>query len=198
MKLERNDFMKLRRALVSAVLLISTSSALAWWSAQNHLEAMQKYQLSLRGKSAAEQRLQKMFAEEAEVKADALLLRQLEDRKILGEERRLEWTETLRKIKGDLHLPSMNYEFGAQTKLTGGQAFTFFSTPMQIRLHVLHEEDLLSFLEQIKAQASALVLLRHCKLYPLQQGNLETESPTLLGAECEMQWLTFQYSGQGG
>ena len=198
MKLERDDFMKLRRALVSAVLLIGTSSALAWWSTQNRLEAMQKQQLSLRGKSAAEQRLQKMVTEEAVIKADALLLRQLEDRKILGEERRLEWTETLRKIKRDLHLPSMNYEFGTQTKLTGDKTFTFFSTPMQIRLHVLHEADLLSFLEQIKAQASALVLLRHCKLYPLQQGSLETESPTLLGAECEMQWLTFQYSSQGG
>jgi hypothetical protein len=120
------------------------------------------------------------------------ILQRLQNAGVAGEEKRLDWMEMLRDIQRDLRLPGMKYEFGARTSLDGNDTANigWYSSPQKIQFRLLHEEDLLNSLGRIEKSAKSLVIVRACKLAPLPEQGEARATLALLGAECEMQWLT--------
>jgi hypothetical protein len=112
---------------------------------------------------------------------------------MIGPEKRLEWTESLRDLQRRLRLPGMNYEFGPQVPLesVAGADYAFHSSQLKIQLRVLHEEDLLNFVGQLQKEAKALVVLRACKLSRLPGGSTPRDAAQLVG-ECTMEWITLR------
>ena len=196
MKLTRSDLPKLWLPLVATLAMISVAGLLAWATHLDAEKANHERDAAAKAKNQIEQRLRQVRTEEQEIKERTQRLQQLQDAGIAGEERRLDWMETLRDAHHELGIPGMNYEFGIQTSLdaTDDSTQTWFSSPLRLQLRLLHEEDLLRFLARIQRDAKALVIVRSCKLSPLPRQTDGREALALFGAECEMQWLTVRRS----
>ncbi len=192
MKLSRRDLAKLWLPLATALALIGIAGLLAWLAQIDASKAERERNAASSAKNQIEQRLHEMRSEEAEIKERAQRLRQLQGAGLTGEERRLDWMETLRDAYRELGIPGMSYEFGAQTGLdsTDKGPQIWRSSPLHLQLRLLHEEDLLRFLARIQTQAGALVITRSCKLAPLPPPGDGNRNMALFGAECDMQWLT--------
>jgi type II secretory pathway pseudopilin PulG len=192
MTLTRGDLRKLQFPLIGMLILLIVAGLLAWSSLLAAQKAEQERQNTETRKVQIEQRLRQARTEEQELKDRALTFQRMQDAGIAGEEKRLDWTEMLRDIQHNLRLPGMNYEFGVQAPLESAEktGYNYFASPMRLQLRLLHEADLLNFLNHVQQNASALVLVRNCKLTALPAGSeLRTPLPQL-SAECELQWVT--------
>lgn len=192
MKLTRADLPKLWPPLAAMLALFIAAGLLAWNSHRNAEQAEQEKQAALVVRNQTEQRLHQVRSEEQEIKERAQLVLRLQERGITGDENRLDWIELLRDTQRSLRLPGMKYEFGAQAPLDADNtaSYAWYASPLRVQLRLLHENDLLNFLQYIQRNARAEVIVRSCKLGPLPSQGEEREAGAQLGADCEMQWLT--------
>ena len=195
MTLTRNDLRKLALPLAAMLALLTVAGLLAWSTHSDAIKAEQERTAASAARTQIEQRLRQARNEEQEIKERARLLQHLQNTGIAGEERRLDWMELLRDSQRQLRLPGMKYEFGVQTAVDGGKiaADGWYASPLRVQLRLLHEGDLLNFLSRVQKGASALVIVRGCKLTPLSDQPDTRIVPAQLGAECEMQWLTVHH-----
>lgn len=196
MTFNRKDFRKLQFPLLGMLLMLLLAGLLAWWSMGLAEQARRQNKTASISKSQVEQRLRQVRTEEQELKEKAQIFQHMQNRGMVGEEKRLDWTEMLRNTQREMRLPGMTYEFGAQIPLdtVEGAAFAYFTSPMRLQLRLLHEQDLLNFLDRIQKNASALVLVRSCKLSPITRSGEARDALAQLGAECELQWVTVRRS----
>ena len=181
------DFRKLRWHLPALVALLAAAAALALWS-----QALAERSRLDRDRANAQFRqtdgkLRQVRIEEQEIKDKSALFLHLTAIGIIGEERRLDWTEMLRESQRQLRLTQMSYEFAPQTLLegNGNTDYAFYVSPMKIHLQLVHEEDLINFLAMVQKNAKAAVAIRSCNL------NRPAGSPIgQLSADCELDWIT--------
>jgi hypothetical protein len=195
MKLTARDFPKLGLQLLAAIFMFIVAALLVWGSQIESGKAERERHEATAARNQIEHRLRQVRIEEQDIKERAQLLQQLQNAGLIGEEKRLDWMEGLRDIQHQMRIPGMNYEFGVQTGLdkidkSDIVAYNWYSSSMRVQLRVLHEEDLLNFLDRVQKSAKALVIIRSCKLAPLPRQADARQGLAELGAECEMQWLT--------
>jgi hypothetical protein len=178
------------------VVMLLIAGLLIWWSMGLAEKSKRENVAANASKNQVDQRLRQVRTEEQELKEKAQIFQQMQNSGMAGEEKRLDWTEMLRNTQREMRLPGMTYEFGAQIPIdtVEGAAFAYFTSPMRLQLRLLHEQDLLNFLNRIQKEASALVLVRSCKLSPLTRSNDARDGLAQLGAECELQWVTVRRS----
>ena len=64
---------------------------------------------------------------------------------------------------------------------------------MQMRMKLLHEEDLLNFLADLRASAQAYLRVRRCDVERLPKAAGESRGiPPQLGADCTIDWITIR------
>lgn len=196
MKFQKGDFRKLRPTLVTMASLTCVAIIMAWWSNSEEQQSSEARNRALSSKNQAEQKLLQVRTEEQELKTRTIIFQKLQNAGVTGEEKRLDWMEMLTNTQREMRLPGMDYEFGAQIPLetVNGAGYAFFASPMRLRLRLLHEGDLLNFLARIQKEASAMVLVRNCKLYPTSRNNQGGELSAQLDAECDLQWITLKRS----
>lgn len=196
MSFSSRDLVKLRLPLLGTLALLILAGLLAWWSVRQGQKAQQEWNAAAAAKNQIEQRLRQVRTEEQDLKDRTLIFQQMQNKGITGEEKRLDWTELLRQIQRDMHLPGMSYEFGPQKPLerVNGVAFAYFASPMRLQLRLLHEGDLVNFLTRLQNEAKAMVLVRSCKLGPNPQSSDGRAAAAQLAAECELQWITVRRS----
>jgi hypothetical protein len=191
MTLNSRDIAKLGWQALAALIMIAAAIGLIVWSAGNERQAATKRDAVRSGKEQIEQRLRQVRTEEQEIKARTQQYHAMEERGIAGPEKRLDWTELLRDLRSQIGLPGMTYELGAQgplEKATGtGPAYQV--SRMKLQLQLLHEEDLLNFLQRLQQEASALIIVRGCKVGRLA-ATPSGEQNALLSAECQIDWIT--------
>lgn len=61
---------------------------------------------------------------------------------------------------------------------------------MRLQLRLLHEQDLLIFLERLQQEAKAMVLVRSCKLTQQPKATEVRQHLARLDADCDLQWVT--------
>jgi len=118
----------------------------------------------------------------------------LQTRGVIGEEQRLEWVELLRDIRDKRRLLDLQYEIAAQRPLDAGpgNGFAFYASTMTMQLKLLHEEDLLRFLDDLRQQARALIQIKSCTVERLPRNNPRSGIPAQLQAECRIDWITLR------
>ena len=194
MKLTARDSSKIAWVALLVALLIGLAIAAGLWSTGDTGKARAERDAAAARKLEIENRLGRVRTEEQEIKARTQQFQQMELAGMIGQEKRLEWTELLRDLQHRLRLPGMNYEFGPQVPLesVAGADYAFHSSQLKIQLRVLHEEDLLNFVAQLQKEAKALVVLRGCKLSRLPGANPAARDAAQLIGECTMEWITLR------
>ena len=115
----------------------------------------------------------------------------LRERGFVGEERRLDWIEHIKQIRESRKLLPITYEISAQQVFQAVPEISIGDlelrgSKMKLQMELLHEGDLLNFLDD----------LTHIGFYSVQECKVkrtgtEPESEHLpLAAECVIYWLT--------
>ena len=115
---------------------------------------------------------------------------------LVGEERRLSWIESLQSTNQVLRLPTLTYSLLPQEKFIrpGFKAkrnIEINSSPMELSMGMLHEEDLFAVLEGLRLSIKSLFTVDSCRLS--RQGGvdelLDTRKANLESA-CVIRWVT--------
>lgn len=200
MKLGRHDLIKLRLHLAIAAALVALGVALAAFSLITREQAWKQHDEAARLFRQSEARLAHARTEERDVKELAPLFVRLQESGIIGEERRLDWLESLRELHKKRRLPDMHFEFSPRKPLEGVPAagpYTFQASAMKLRLDLLHEGDLLGLFADMQQSSGALIVPRGCRLSRVPAGQSSQNISARLKAECDADWITVRRQGGG-
>lgn len=115
---------------------------------------------------------------------------------LVGKERRLSWIESLESTNEVLRLPTLTYSLHPQEdfkrpgfKLKRG--INVKSSPMELTMGLLHEEDLFALLEGLRLSIKNLFTVDNCSI-SRKSGNervLDTQRANLT-TKCTIRWVT--------
>lgn len=195
--LGKDDFRRIRLSIAAAVFMIAAGAS-AIFAATQLFKAEEKEHAAAKAKRAEIQgQLSRAREEEMEVKHKITRFGELTRRGVLGLEQRLNWIERIRQIKNERKLLDLQYEIAPQQPidpaiLPGSSGdFEFLSSSMQFRMQLLHEEDLLNFLEDLRTSVQAFLRVRSCDIERLPKTGSEGRGPPpQLSATCTIDWIT--------
>jgi hypothetical protein len=119
---------------------------------------------------------------------------QLQKQGFAGEEQRINWLDALRTTNQQVDLFGVDYDIGTQkpyafaAQLNPGQ-IQLRESDMKLRFRLLHEEDLLRFLDVLGRQGAGIYTVDQCSLRRLDNRGVIRYQPNL-AAECELSWIT--------
>ena len=148
---------------------------------------------------AAEQ-LTRAAQEKRDVHDHAELYQRLKDLRILGEERRLEWVEALARIRAARELAEFRYQIERQKvlkTLPGKPALDLRSSSMKVEFALLHEGDLLGFLEDLRASGNAYYSVRQCSIARIADAGPAVPLAPRLRAMCQIELVTLAEAKSG-
>jgi hypothetical protein len=203
MKFSANDFVRIRWSL--AFLVASALLAFGMTTTAGKLvEKAQAEQLQLEGQQRSiRARLSRAPEEERELRGKIALFQQLQDRGIIGQEERLSWVEQIASVKTARRLFDFQYEIAPQKPLAdsilpGGAVagdYEFMASTMNLRMPLLHENDLLGFLTDLQRTVHAHLLVRDCTVDRTSQAQ-ERGIAAQLQANCSIDWVTLREKRQ--
>ena len=151
---------------------------------------------------AAESEYRKLDELEQMVVTYYPIFQDLERDGVIGDERRLKWTEALKDADGTLKLPNLTYSidtqdrFKAEFPLAEG-AYKLFASEMTLQLGLLHGEDLFRLFDKLAEDADGLFTVDYCSVSRRRDkpGNWQD---THLTSTCKLYWYTIQKPGAKG
>lgn len=195
----KDDFRRIGPALAAALVMVAAGFTIIFVSLQMNQAAKRSLVAAQAKRLDSQNRLARARDEELEIKQKIARYNQLAAAGILGEERRLDWVENIRRIRGERKLFDIEYEIAPQqvidaATLPGASAnYDFLSSTMQMRMKLLHENDLLDFIADLRASAQAFIRVRRCDVERLPKSGGESRGvPPQLAAECTIEWITIR------
>ncbi len=116
----------------------------------------------------------------------------------IGSEQRINWLDTLRQTNQQLGLFGIQYQiepqqpYAAPPDLNLG-GYRLQQSVMKLEFGVLHEEDLMRFIDAVAAQDAGIFILKECALTRNSANENVTVQPNLK-AQCELLWLSLKTS----
>lgn len=115
---------------------------------------------------------------------------------LVGEERRLSWIESLESTNEVLRLPTLSYSLQPQEKFErpgfkAKRGVEVLSSPMELKMGLLHEEDLFALLEGLRLSIRNLFTVDSCLINRESsiERSLDTRRPNL-NTTCTIRWVT--------
>ncbi len=112
----------------------------------------------------------------------------------LGEERRLEWADAITRIRTQRELLDLRYSVERQRLLSSAAGkpgnVDFYASTMKVELALLHEEDLLRFLADLRQSGNAFYAVKKCALARTGQAVTGATMTPRLRADCEIDLVT--------
>ena len=193
---------KLAPPLLLALGLLALGAALIWGGRASFEAAQREFAATQAERRQNAERLARIAEEEREVREKLDVYKQLKSLNILGEERRLEWADAITRIRTQRELLDLSYRVDRQRLLKSvpGKPGTvdFFASTMRVQLALLHEEDLLRFLADLRASGNAYYAVRSCSLARTGQAATGTTITPRLRAQCEIDLVTVIDRGAKG
>jgi hypothetical protein len=174
--------------LVGAGTFLLESAGAAWAAAQRDFAAAQAE------RRQHGERLARIAEEEREVSQKLDVYQRLRALHILGEEQRLEWADAIARIRKERELLDLRYRVERQQQIftaTGKPAnVDFYASRMSVELALLHEEDLLRFLSDLRNSGNAFYSVRRCAVERTGQAATGVSIVPRLRASCEIDLIT--------
>lgn len=188
------ELKKLVLPVVAGLLLLGAGAALIWFADRSVAEAKRSLAAAQTARAGSAERLARIAEEEREVKQKLEVYRRLQELKVLGEERRLEWADTITRIRTQRELLDLRYRVERQkllTRLPGKPAdVEFYASPMRVEMALLHEGDLLRFLADLRDSGNAYYAVKKCSIGRTGTPPAGATIAPRLRAECEIDLIT--------
>jgi hypothetical protein len=194
MRFTREELRKLALPAALAIALILSGAGIIW-SADAALAAAKRQIAGAEAERAqAAERLARISEEEREVSEKLDVYKQLKSLNILGEERRLEWADAITRIRTQRELLDLSYRVDRQKLLVSAPGkpanVDIFASTMRVQLALLHEEDLLRFLADLRNSGNAYYAVKSCAINRVGQTATGLSITPRLRADCEIDLVT--------
>ncbi len=188
------ELRKLGPAIAILLALLVAGGALVYWTQLQERAAASALAGARAERAQASERLTRIAEEEKEVNDKLTVYRRLQSLHILGPEQRLEWADAMTRIRTSRELLDMRYTVERQKTLItvpGKPAnVDFFASTMKVDIALLHEGDLLNFLNDLRDSGNAFYSVRSCKITRTGIAATGTSIVPRLRAECEIDLIT--------
>lgn len=199
----REHVAALRMPLIACTLTLLVTACTVLYSGSMLTDARQLLARAEAHLRSERLRMHNAAEEEATVARYAGAYQQLARSGIAGEEQRINWLDGLRLANRDVHTFGVEYDVGAQRPYAYASEVNpgplrISESPMQIRLLLLHEEDLPRFIDALARSGSGFFTVDRCivrRLTP-SDGERPTQGRANLLAECELRWLTIRAASE--
>ena len=114
-----------------------------------------------------QERLARIAQEARDMDGHLAIWNRLHESGIVGEERRLEWLDALARTRAAHRLQDLRYQIEPQKTWKSDRTdakIEIRSSLMKIELALLHEGDLLRFLDDLRSSGSAYYAVRKCSI----------------------------------
>jgi hypothetical protein len=194
MKLSQQDILKLRVPVILLGVVLILMTLLIWLTERHKLEVQARLKTQKNALLQAEQRYQTSGQERDTIIKYLPEYQRLIEIGFIGQEKRLEWVDSLRRVHKDNKLFNIDYSIDPQAGYSTNivpnlGTFILNRSVMKIEMHMLHEGDLLTLIEQLIAERNSPFIVRDCELTSLGVVKQNTFVPNML-AKCEIDWLT--------
>jgi hypothetical protein len=201
-KLTPADLKQLAVPLVIAAALLACGAGLIWGAQQAYASAQRSAAAAQADRQRNTERLARIAEEEREVKQKIDVYQRLKALNIIGEERRLEWADALARIRKQRELLDVRYRVERQRLLLSAPGtpgnVDFFASAMRVELALLHEEDLLRFLADLRNSGNAFYSVRSCALTRSGAAATAAAMAPRLRGECNIDLITIVDRGAKG
>jgi hypothetical protein len=194
MTLDRADWKKLALPLVIGLGLLAGGATLIWAASRSERAAQQQLAAAQTERRQNKERLDRISEEEREVREKIEVYQELKRLNILGEERRLEWADAMARIRASRELLDVRYRVERQRPLMSvpgkPASIDFYASTMHVSLALLHEEDLLRFLGDLRDSGNAYYAVRRCAVVRTGQAASGSGLVARLRADCDIDLIT--------
>ena len=189
------DWRALRGSMVLAAFAVTIGVAVTGAALRFHAEASRGYDREKDRLEAVRSHYRTIDEQKRQIETWLPAYRSLESAGVIGEERRLEWIETLRAAAARAGLPSLRYRMEPRTAYEAGPGLETgdhgaFSTVVRIEAGLLHEGDLERLLRELAAADAGLFHIERCGVRRSGPDFVMRAGAINLGAECDLRWIT--------
>lgn len=181
------------------MLLAACGAGLIWFAERSFKAAHAELAAARDERSQSRDRLSRIAEEEREVREKLEVYRRLADSRVLGDERRLEWADAVARIRKQRELADVRYLVEPQkllVSLPGKPAgVDVFASTMKLSMSLLHEGDLLTFLDDLRASGNAYYMVQRCGMTRVGATGALTSLTPRVSAECTIDLVTIQDRG---
>jgi hypothetical protein len=194
MKFSTKDLPRIRGLLIISVLTLVLGAIIAYVSNGVLIEAQQSKIIADREWSEAHRKLERTKSEKEDLQGYYHQYQNLVEQNVIGQERRLDWIEAIEKIRNKLNIFSVKYKLEPQETLnfetvTTSNSFDLHRSNMTLDFSLLHEGQLLNFLDTLSKEAKGMYLLESCTLTRNDFVRQLRFIPNLQ-AKCTLGWIT--------
>ncbi|MCL4801341.1 MAG: hypothetical protein KJ025_17240 [Burkholderiales bacterium] len=183
--------------LAVAVGLIAAGVAVVLVTGHYLDRARLQHRIALTERQAIQNKLSRATEEEREIREKLVDYRRLLASGVIGDEQRLDWVETIGQIKTDRKLFDIKYQIEPQRTLdlpglTPSGEVEFRVSPLRVEMQLLHEGDLLAFLDDLRRNLKSHVMVRSCTMQRVDRSTVEKSVVPRLRAECTIDLVTIR------
>lgn len=192
MTLTKKDWPKLQWGIVLFVMLATAGACLAIFSNKVFNAASSAQQQARQTRDLARGKAAHVNEEAAILREKIAIYQTLQSHGIIGQEHRLDWIENIRKIREARKLLNLNYELGPQQVIEAGtgNAFDIMASPMKLQMSLLHEDDLLGLLSDLRSSVKGYLRVTHCDIERVSAVSSGAGPAPQLHANCAIDWIT--------
>ena len=194
MTLTREELKKLALPLLAAAALLAAGAAFIVSAGEALRSSNTRFAVAQAERRQNAERLARIAEEEREVSEKLDVYQRLKRLNILGEERRLEWADAINRIRVQRELLDVRYRVERQKLLVSAPGkpgnVDFFASSMRVDLELLHEEDLLRFLADLRDSGNAYYSVRKCSVSRTGQAASGAAMTPRLHAACDIDLVT--------
>jgi hypothetical protein len=197
--LSTDELKRLLAPIAIALVALGAGAALLWSAGQTLGVAQRTVAAAAAERKQNVERLARIAEEEREVRQKLDVYQRLKRLRIVGEESRLEWADAIARIRRQRELLDLRYTIERQKLLVSlpGKpgSVDFYSSTMRLDLALLHEEDLLRFLSDLRESGNAYYAVRRCDVTRTGQAASGATMTPRLRASCEIDLITIRDRG---
>ncbi len=196
MTFSQSDLPHIKWHLLGFLLVLGTGGAAVMLSENFVTQAQLSQQAAQRQVNEARGRLATAQDDRANMATYALEYSTLLQRKIIGNEQRLDWIEGLDKIQRHKRVLDFKYAIAPQQPYTPAPMldsgnFELKLSNMTLQFDLLHEGQLINFFDTLRTDIKGWFILDHCALERSATAPGNGTAPQLK-AECSGGWLTLK------
>jgi hypothetical protein len=202
MKFSGSDFqlMRLSIAAISASVILG---GLVLYGSQQYAEYTQKnFRIAQNQMNDARNRLEAAHQDQGNLAVYAKDYSVMEERKIIGDDHRLDWMEGLDKLRQQNLAVDFRYSitpqknYAPQPAIDSG-SFDIHYSEMKLQFDLLHEGQLLNFFSALRSQIKGQYQLDGCTMQRTAAGDRDSDdidpsTTTHLKAQCSGGWITLK------
>ena len=190
---QRETIMMLRIPLLIllvalAIAAITVFASLQFKSSQSLIHGSASAELA-----QARNKLQAAQMEEKNLQAFSANFRELSSRGLFSDEKRLDWFEHIKRLATEHHIITLEFGLEPQHALPPNGAapnIEVLASPLHLKMALVHEEDLLNFLNALRNQPKGFYSAKNCSL---KRAVTDTRSEGAnIEADCTLDWMSFK------